>query len=208
MRLVKTGEQWAAAAALFAEGRYAVCEEVFTPLYLDTLTPENCRAELLEEKRGGWAFYLHYTAGQADGMVGGLPQDRADHPPVCDVRSPGEGHRRQNAGICPQKAAGTPPPDADGAQHEHPGAGPLPPPEVAPRRAWRRSTTRRRTRPPPSIRKNGGCGTKGKASWLLSSIYKNVENKLVNVHKGKSALLAELQNPAKFANFYCTKSTK
>ena len=70
MRLVKNDEQWDQAARLFAEGRYAVCEEVFTPLYLDTLTPENCRAELLEEKRGGWAFYLHYTAGQADGMVG------------------------------------------------------------------------------------------------------------------------------------------
>ncbi|MFR3225988.1 MAG: GNAT family N-acetyltransferase, partial [Blautia massiliensis (ex Durand et al. 2017)] len=70
MRLVKNDEQWDQAACLFAEGRYAVCEAVCTPLYLDTLTPENCRAELLEEKRDGWAFYLHYTAGQADGMVG------------------------------------------------------------------------------------------------------------------------------------------
>ena len=43
---------------------------------------------------------------------------------------------------------------------------------------------------------------------LLSSIHNNVENKLVNVHKGESVLLDELQSPAKILNFYCTKSTK
>ncbi|MBM6899745.1 tRNA (guanosine(37)-N1)-methyltransferase TrmD [Gemmiger formicilis] len=70
MRLVKTDDQWDQAARLFAEGRYAVCEKVSTALYLDTLTPENCRKELLQDRENGWAFYLHYTKNVADGMVG------------------------------------------------------------------------------------------------------------------------------------------
>lgn len=70
MRLVKTDDQWDQAARLFAEGRYAVCEKVSTALYLDTLTPENCRKELLQDRENGWAFYLHYTKSVADGMVG------------------------------------------------------------------------------------------------------------------------------------------
>lgn len=70
MRLVKTEEHWNAAATLFAQGRYEVCREVCTPLYLDTLTPANCYAELQKEKSEGWAFYLHFTKEVADGMVG------------------------------------------------------------------------------------------------------------------------------------------
>ena len=70
MRLVKNDEQWAAAARLFAEGRYAVCEKVCTPLYLDTLTPEHCGEELLQDRKNGWAFYLHYTKDTPDGLVG------------------------------------------------------------------------------------------------------------------------------------------
>lgn len=70
MRFVKTDDQWDQAARLFAEGRYAVCENVSTALYLDTLTPENCRKELLQNRENGWAFYLHYTKNVADGMVG------------------------------------------------------------------------------------------------------------------------------------------
>ena len=70
MRLVKTEEQWTMAARLFAEGRYTVCKAVCTPLYLDTLTPEHCREELQTERQNGWAFYLHTTKKEADGMVG------------------------------------------------------------------------------------------------------------------------------------------
>ncbi len=70
MRLVKNDEQWDLAARLFAEGRYTVCEEVCTPLYLDTLTPEHCREELQQDRQKGWTFYLHYTKNEADGMVG------------------------------------------------------------------------------------------------------------------------------------------
>ena len=43
---------------------------------------------------------------------------------------------------------------------------------------------------------------------FLSPIHNVVENKLVKLHKRAGADLAELQNPAKFAKFYCTKSTK
>lgn len=70
MRLVKTEGQWNVAARLFAEGRYDVCKDVCTPLYLDTLTSEHCREELLRDHRSGWAFYLHCTKGVEDGMVG------------------------------------------------------------------------------------------------------------------------------------------
>ena len=70
MRLVKTDEQWNLAAALFAEGRYAVCKDVCTPLYLDTLTPEHCGEALQADRKDGWAFYLHYTKNAADGLVG------------------------------------------------------------------------------------------------------------------------------------------
>lgn len=70
MRLVKTEEHWDAAATLFARGRYEVCREVCTPLYLDTLTPEHYRAELQQDRQKGWAFYLHFTKDVADGMVG------------------------------------------------------------------------------------------------------------------------------------------
>ena len=42
----------------------------------------------------------------------------------------------------------------------------------------------------------------------LSPIHKIVENKLVKLHKERPQGLADLQNPANFAKFYCTKSTK
>ena len=69
-RLVKTGEQMDRAAALFAEGRRTVCAEICTPAYLAAITPENMRDLLEQERRSGWAFYLHYTGGEADAMVG------------------------------------------------------------------------------------------------------------------------------------------
>ena len=69
-RLVKNDDQWQAAAALYAEGLRTVCAGVCTAAYLETLTPEACREKLDAERRGGWAFYLHYTGGAADGMVG------------------------------------------------------------------------------------------------------------------------------------------
>ena len=45
-------------------------------------------------------------------------------------------------------------------------------------------------------------------SILLLVLTNNVENKLVKMHKDERLLLVELQNPAKFANFHCTKTTK
>ena len=70
MRLVKNDEQLALCAALMAEGRRAVCEAVSTEQYLEMLTPQTHLPVLQEDKKNGWAFYLHYTKDSADGMVG------------------------------------------------------------------------------------------------------------------------------------------
>ena len=70
MRLVKNDEQLALCAALMAEGRRAVCEAVCTEQYLEMLTPQAHLPVLQEDKKNGWAFYLHYTKDSADGMVG------------------------------------------------------------------------------------------------------------------------------------------
>jgi tRNA (guanine37-N1)-methyltransferase len=70
MRLVKNDEQLSLCAALMAEGRRAVCEAVCTEQYLEMLTPQAHLPMLQEDKKNGWAFYLHYTKDSADGMVG------------------------------------------------------------------------------------------------------------------------------------------
>ena len=70
VQLVRTEGQWQAAAALFAEGRRAVCAELATQQYLDALTPDAMREELRREAAEGWAFYLHHTGDVPDGMVG------------------------------------------------------------------------------------------------------------------------------------------
>ena len=69
MRLVKTEEQLAAAARLFAEGRRTVCEGCWTEEALAEWTPEFFYAQLKEEKQQGWAVYLHCTKDVPDGMV-------------------------------------------------------------------------------------------------------------------------------------------
>lgn len=69
-QLIKTEQQWEAAAALFAEGRRTVCQPLCSADYLAGLTPAAMRAELEEERRRGWAFYLHSTKGVPDAMVG------------------------------------------------------------------------------------------------------------------------------------------
>ena len=70
MRLVKNDEQLSLCAALMAEGRRAVCEAVCAEQYLEMLTPQTHLPMLQEDKKNGWAFYLHYTKDSADGMVG------------------------------------------------------------------------------------------------------------------------------------------
>ena len=70
MRLVKNDEQLSLCAALMAEGRRAVCEAVCAEKYLEMLTPQAHLPMLQEDKKNGWAFYLHYTKDSADGMVG------------------------------------------------------------------------------------------------------------------------------------------
>lgn len=70
VQLVRAEPQWQAAAALFAEGRRAVCRDLFTDDYLAGLTPDAMRALLEENRRAGWAFYLHSMKGKPDAMVG------------------------------------------------------------------------------------------------------------------------------------------
>ena len=69
MRLVKTEDQYRAAARLYAEGRCDVCRDWVTPEALEQWTPEYFYHRLMEEKQQGWAFYLHYTKEQPDAMV-------------------------------------------------------------------------------------------------------------------------------------------
>ena len=69
VRLVKTEEQFAAAAKLFAEGCRAVCAGNWTEEYCASLTEEEFLAQLKAEKKGGWACYLHTTKDVPDGMV-------------------------------------------------------------------------------------------------------------------------------------------
>ena len=70
MRLVKNDEQLALCAALVAEGRRTVCAPVCDEEYLEKMTPDFWLPDLTDEKKNGWAFYLHYTKDVADGMVG------------------------------------------------------------------------------------------------------------------------------------------
>ena len=69
VRLVKTEEQFRAAAALFAEGRQTVCEAYWTSEALAAWTPEFFYDQLEEEKTQGWVCYLHTTRDVPDGMV-------------------------------------------------------------------------------------------------------------------------------------------
>ena len=69
MRLVKTEEQMAAAARLMLEGRRAVCARNWTPEFCARLTEEEFLARLQQEKKDGYAHYLHCTKDVPDGMV-------------------------------------------------------------------------------------------------------------------------------------------
>ena len=59
-----------AAETLMAEGRRTVCAPVCDEEYLEKMTPDFWLPDLTDEKKNGWAFYLHYTKDAADGMVG------------------------------------------------------------------------------------------------------------------------------------------
>ena len=69
-QLIKTDAQLDAAAKLFAEGCRTVCRDVCTEAGLAEYTPEVMRQRLEEERKAGWAFYLHTTSDTPDGMVG------------------------------------------------------------------------------------------------------------------------------------------
>ena len=69
VRLVKTEEQLEIAAKLFAEGRRTVCADNWKPEALEALQPGPFLAQLQQEKKDGWACYLHYTKDVPDAMV-------------------------------------------------------------------------------------------------------------------------------------------
>ena len=69
MRLVKTDEQFAAAARIFVEGRRTTCAENWTPEYCASLNEEEYLLQLRQEKAAGWACYLHTTKDVPDGIV-------------------------------------------------------------------------------------------------------------------------------------------
>ena len=69
-QLIKTDAQLDAAAKLFAEGGRTVCRDVCSEAGLAEYTPEVMRQRLEEERKAGWAFYLHTTSDTPDGMVG------------------------------------------------------------------------------------------------------------------------------------------
>ena len=69
MRLVKTDEQFAAAARIFVEGRRTTCAENWTPEYCASLNEEEYLLQLRQEKAAGWVCYLHTTKEVPDGIV-------------------------------------------------------------------------------------------------------------------------------------------
>ena len=69
VRLVKTEEQFRAAAQLFSEGRRDLGRGCWTEEGLAEWTPECFYDQLKEEKAQGWACYLHYTKNEPDGMI-------------------------------------------------------------------------------------------------------------------------------------------
>ena len=78
MRLVKTDEQFAAAAHIFVEGRRATCAENWTPEYCACLNEEEYLLQLRQEKAAGWACYLHTTMKMLDFARRKLPEH--EHP--------------------------------------------------------------------------------------------------------------------------------
>lgn len=51
------------------EGRRAVCAQNWTPEFCARLTEEEFLARLQQEKKDGYAHYLHCTKDVPDGMV-------------------------------------------------------------------------------------------------------------------------------------------
>ena len=105
--LVRSEEQLEAAARVYSESWQQSHEEICTPDFVAEHTPLAMRR--------GLGFLPAQHGGQTGRHCGRLPQDRGDRPAVCAARRPGQGHRCQIAGICPQKTAGTCPPLCDGA---------------------------------------------------------------------------------------------
>lgn len=119
VRLVKTAEQFAAAAKLFAEGRQAVCADNWTPEYCRTLTEPQFLLQLQQEKAAGWVCYLHTTKDVPDGMV--CVSHKAGHIEHLFVteKARGNGIGAKLLDFA-RKAAGARTPGAECAEHQHP----------------------------------------------------------------------------------------
>ncbi len=125
-QLIKTDAQLDAAAKLFAEGCRTVCRDVCTEAGLAEYTPEAMRQRLEEERKAGWAFYLHTTSDTPDGMVGVCHKTgEIGHLFVHTVR-PRQRHWHKAAGFCAQKTCGARPALAGRAGCKHGGHRPLP----------------------------------------------------------------------------------
>ena len=95
VRLVRTEEQYQAAAKLFCEGRRTICAGNWTAEYCAGLREEAFLAQLKAEKKEGWACYLHTTKDVPDGMVSvDHKTGRIEHLFVAaDVRGKGIGQK-------------------------------------------------------------------------------------------------------------------
>ncbi len=69
VRLIKTEEQFQTAAKIFSEGRRDLSKGIWTEEGLAEWTPEYFYEQLKQEKKEGWAAYLHYTKDVPDGMI-------------------------------------------------------------------------------------------------------------------------------------------
>ena len=69
VRLIKTEEQYRAAAKLFSEGRRDLSKGIWTEEGLAEWSPEYFYDQLKQEKKEGWAAYLHSTKDVPDGLI-------------------------------------------------------------------------------------------------------------------------------------------
>ena len=84
------------------------------------MTPDFWLPDLTDEKKNGWAFYLHYTKDAADGMVGVCHKTGEIGHLFVTEAARGRGYGAKMLDFARKKAAGARPPDDGGLKHEHP----------------------------------------------------------------------------------------
>ena len=120
MRLVKTDEQFAAAARIFVEGRRATCAENWTPEYCASLNEEEYLLQLRQEKAAGWVCYLHTTKDVPDGIVSiNHKVGHIEHLFVTE-KARGRGIGMKMLDFARKKLQRARAPGAERAEHQHP----------------------------------------------------------------------------------------